>query len=239
MAAYTEGALDKLSKKELIGITLSLQNRVEQYSNVNTDALEEIRKFNENFVKLESEINIVKQVNTLLNKRVTDMERQCWANAQYSRSECLEVSGIPRDVSNENLESKVLEVFSKVVCEILSRDIEACHRLTNNDRAIVKFLRREDCDQVMSAKRDLRKVKLEDIGLRGSNSIFVNPSLYPYYRMLWSKSKRLLDLGKINNFFVSSGKIKIRLQENSKPLAITHVEDFKKYFPDVDLTPSS
>ena len=91
----------------------------------------------------------------------------------------------------------------------------------------------------MSVKRDLRKVKLEDIGLRGSSSIFVNPSLCPYYRMLWSKSKRLLDLGKINNFFVSSGKIKIRLQENSKPLVTTHVEDFKKYFPDVDLTPSS
>ena len=239
MTAYTEGTLDKLSKKELIGITLSLQNKVEQYSNVNTDALEEIRKFNENFAKLESEINIVKQVNTLLNKRVIDMARQCWANAQYSRRECLEVSGIPRDVSNENLESKVLEVFSKVGCEISSRDIEACHRLTNNDRVIVKFLRRKDCNQVMSVKRDLRKVKLEDIGSRGSNSIFVNPSLCPYYRMLWSKSKRLLDLGKINNFFVSSGKIKIRLQENSKPLAITHVEDFKKYFPDVDLTPSS
>ena len=48
---------------------------------MNTDALEEIRKFNETFVKLESEINIVKKVNTLLNKKVIDMERQCWANA--------------------------------------------------------------------------------------------------------------------------------------------------------------
>ena len=79
MVAYTEGTLDKLSKKELIGITLSLQNKVEQYTNVNNDALDEIRKFIENFVKLESEINI----NTRLNKRVIDMERQCWANAQY------------------------------------------------------------------------------------------------------------------------------------------------------------
>ena len=100
---------------------------------MNNDALEEIRKFNENFVKLESEINIVKKVNALLNKRVIDMERQCWANAQYSRRECLEVAGIPRDVLNENLESKVLKVFSKVGCEILSRDIEACHCLMNND----------------------------------------------------------------------------------------------------------
>ena len=239
MAAYTEGTLDKLSKKELIAITLSTRNKVEQYTNVNNDALEEIHKFNENFVKLESEINIVKKVNTLLNKRVIDMERQCWANAQYSRRECLEVAGIPRDVSNKTLESNVLGVFRKAGFKILSRDIEACHRLTNNDRVNVKFLRRKDCDQVLSVKRDLRKIKLEDIGLRGSNSIFINPSLCPYYRMLWSKSKRLLDLGKINNFYVSSGKIKIRIQENSKPLSITHVEDFKKYFPDVDLTPSS
>ena len=75
---------------------------------MNTDALEEIRKFNGNFVKLESEINIVKKVNKLLNKKVIDIERQCWENAQYSRRECVEVAGIPRDVSDENLESKVL-----------------------------------------------------------------------------------------------------------------------------------
>ena len=75
---------------------------------MNTNALEEIRKFNGNFVKLESEINIVKKVNKLLNKKVIDIERQCWENAQYSRRECLEVAGIPRDVSDENLESKVL-----------------------------------------------------------------------------------------------------------------------------------
>ena len=77
MAAYIEGTLDELPKKELIGITLSLQNKVEQYTNMNNDALEEIRKFNENFVKLESEINIVQKINTLLNKRVIDMERKC------------------------------------------------------------------------------------------------------------------------------------------------------------------
>ena len=70
---------------------------------MNTDALEEICKF------------IVKQVNTLVNKRVIDIERQCCVNAQYSRRECLEVAGIPRHVSNKNFESKVLKVFSKLV----------------------------------------------------------------------------------------------------------------------------
>ena len=136
-------------------------------------------------------------------------------------------------------EGSVWKLQVKVGCEFFSRDIEACHRLMNNDKVIDKFLRRKDCDQVMSVKTDLRKVKLEDILLRGINCIFISLSLCPYYRMLWSKSKRLLDLGKINNFYVSSGKIKIRIQENSKPLSITHVEDFKKYFPGFDLRPSS
>ena len=31
----------------------------------------------------------------------------------------------------------------------------------------------------------------------------------------------------------------MKIQKNSKSLAITHAEDFKKYFPDVDLIPRS
>ena len=46
--------------------------------------------------------------------------------------------------------------------------------------------------------------------------------------MLWFKSKILHNLGKINDYFVSSGNIKIKLQENSKPLEITHAKDLKK-----------
>ena len=97
-------------------------NKVEAYSNANTNVLGEIRNFNENFVKLDSEISIVKKFNTLLNKRVVDMEGQCWANSQYSRRECLEIVAIPRDVSNKDLEFKVIEVFKKVACGIPSRN---------------------------------------------------------------------------------------------------------------------
>ena len=82
----------------------------------------------------------------------------------------------------------------------------------------------------MSVKSDLRNVKLEDIGLRGlrgNNSIFINPSLCPYYSMLWSKSKRLLGLVKNKNFYISSGKIKIKLQGNTNQLVITYVKFFK------------
>ena len=110
-----------MSKRDVIGITLSLQNKVEAYNIPNTDALEEIRKINENFVKLESEINVVKKVNALLNKRIVDMETQCWENAQFSRGECLKAVGILCDVSNKDLDSKVLEVLIKLVVRFLTR----------------------------------------------------------------------------------------------------------------------
>ena len=64
-------------------------------------------------------------------------------------------------VYNEDLEFKVLNLLTKVGCKIPSRDNEACHCLTNsNDRVIVKFSPRKDCDQVMSLKRDLSNWKM-------------------------------------------------------------------------------
>ena len=69
----------------------------------------------------------------------------------------LEVAGMPRDDSNENLEMKVLEVFSKVGCEILSRDIRTHYRLTNNDRVIVKFLQIKCCSRSCQLRRTYEK----------------------------------------------------------------------------------
>ena len=51
------------------------------------------------------------------------MERQCWANAQYCRSECSKGVGIPNSVNNNELEDKVLTVFQKTGCELSPRDL--------------------------------------------------------------------------------------------------------------------
>ena len=58
----------------------------------------------------------------------------------------------------------------------------------------------------------------------------------PYYRMLWFRTKTLYQKGKIDSFYVSNGNIKIRLQENARPITISHTHDFIKYFPGVDLS---
>ena len=114
--------------------------------------------------------------------------------------------------------------------------INDCHRLgKNNDRIVIKSTRRKDCKQV---KKDLKDLTADDLDLPRGTKIFVNQSLCPYYRILWSKTKRLQSMGKINSFFISGGTVKIKIDEKSKPLAIKHLDDLAINFPGADLSPS-
>ena len=78
---------------------------------------------------------------------------------------------------------------------------------------------------------------MEDVYLSGQNKLFINKNLCPYYKIIWSHSKKLHSLGKINSFFISGDTIKTKVSENSLPLSVTHVDDFGKYFPDTDRSP--
>ena len=183
---------------------------------------------------------LLKNVNNLLLTRLTTLERQCWAHVQYSRRECLDIVGIPHEVSGEVLEENVLKIFEKLGCDISPDRIEACHRVgRTTDTVIVKFSKRKDCQHVSSVKKDFKKLAMEDSESPGNNELFINRSLCPYYKMLWSKSKKLHSLGKIHSFFISGDSIKIRVNKNSSPLSMTHVVKFGKHFPDVDLSPPS
>ena len=48
---------------------------------------------------------------------------------QYGKRNNLKITGIPDDVSDENLEEKVIHVLSEIQVNVSSSDIEACHRI--------------------------------------------------------------------------------------------------------------
>ena len=48
---------------------------------------------------------------------------------QYGKRNNLEITGIPDDVSDENLEEKVIHVLSEIQVNVSSSDIKACHRI--------------------------------------------------------------------------------------------------------------
>ena len=57
MLKYTEKTLDKLLKKDLISLVLSQQTKI--YA-ANRKIMDQVRKFNENFEKLQSELTVTK-----------------------------------------------------------------------------------------------------------------------------------------------------------------------------------
>ena len=63
MSQYTEEALDKMLKRELIPIVLSLENKITEDNNT---MYQEMRKFNDNFAKLQAELVVIKRVNSEL-----------------------------------------------------------------------------------------------------------------------------------------------------------------------------
>ena len=166
MSEYTEESLGKMLKRDLIPIVLNMQRTIAETNNSNNELLEEMRKFYDNFSKLQSELAVTKQVNTELPKRIVTLERQCWANGQYSWKECLEVTGIPRQVDDNQLETKALSIFEKVRCTIDLGFVDSCHQFEkNNDRVIIKFSRREDYKQVLQVKIDLKDLNKGDLDL--------------------------------------------------------------------------
>ena len=171
-------------------------------------------------------------ITIVLSERLVHMERQCWANVQYSWRECGTIVGILSSIYHDQLEESVCKLFDKLNCNIVKDYLGDCHRL-RDDRAIVKFFKRKDCKQVLSVKNELKNISMADLGSEENGSIYINQSLCSYYKMLWSWSKKLHNMGRIYSWYVSGGTIKIKIHEHGDSISVTHTDE---HFPGVDFT---
>ena len=126
---HKEAILNKLNKPELIQLLLNTEANMGAHIATLTA---EINEINNHLNKLEADVAATKNVNSRSADHLVETEKQCWANAQYSRREYLEVVGIPTSVKDDALEDKFLNVFREIGVEIGQRDIQACHREQNN-----------------------------------------------------------------------------------------------------------
>ena len=113
---YTEEKLRALNKKQIIGLFLKIQ---EQTNTTVASLTAEIKRLNENFHKLESDVSVIENVNNILSKQMPSIERQLWKNAQRSRRECNEVVGLPSSIDDKELQP--------IVCRILQPTYWCCH----------------------------------------------------------------------------------------------------------------
>ena len=93
-----EKALRKLTKDELDNLSLEYRSKFNStLANIDKD-MGELRN---DFKKLEADLVISRAVNIKLRDRIISLEHQCWSNSQYSRRECLEITGLPNNINND------------------------------------------------------------------------------------------------------------------------------------------
>ena len=209
MAALSEATLKKLFKDEIINLALDYQSKFDSTLAGISNELSDLKK---DFEKLGSDLSVARQVNSVLRERVTSLERQCWSNSQYSRRECLELTGIAETSDNNTLESTVLKIFEKLEVNVDPSNVEDCHWI--------------------SSKNGPKRV-ITSIGI--NNPVYINDSLCTYYKMLWRKCKSLRMNKLIHSFWVTNGSIRLRTVENGRANVITHLSDLEELFPGNEL----
>ena len=105
---FTRSKLNKLSKEGLIEELLNIDNLSEKIN----DLAKKMDDFATKFDRVSSELQISKTCNPLLRKRITDLEQLSRNNFQYLRSEMIQISPVPLEVSNDELEGLVCRALS-------------------------------------------------------------------------------------------------------------------------------
>ena len=163
------------------------------------------------------------------------MEKRCFANEQYSRRECFELIGIPANVEQDKLEETVLNLFSKIDCVIPVNKIEAVHRIgRENKKVIVKVSHRKDAEKIRKNRKKLKDVDGTVYGLQKKVLIF--DSLCQAYGSLRYKCKQLWDANHIHSFWVSGGKVFLKIKDGEVSALIDHECEITKLFPNIDFS---
>ena len=96
--------------------------------------------------KISSQVMVVSNANTILLTSVTELEKQQAKMEQYSRRNNVKISGISNEVSDEDLEEKVIGIYKESGIDLNPYDVEACHRLlsghvnTSNSKCVLRSL---------------------------------------------------------------------------------------------------
>ena len=173
--SLSEATLKKLSKDEVINLLLDYQNKFETtLTRMNTDLSglrQDLSDLKQNYIKLESELSVARQVDNKLKEHIVSLEHQCRNNSQYPRRECLEITGIPDKTDQKDLENTALNIFRKLDVEIDSS--------LNSLLLIIKFSKRKDANIIRHWKKNLKGMNLTSLSI--SSPVFINDSLCQYY----------------------------------------------------------
>ena len=142
----------------------------------------------------------------------------------------VEIVGIPTNIANNELENKTIEILESINVRVNPNDIQACHRLYDGERTIVKFQNRKSALQALLNRTALKDTDKTLLGFNAQSKLFINYSLCPHYRMLHGKLKSLHKKGEIFGFWVTNGSVRYRIKDQGQSVTVQHIRDLEVVF---------
>lgn len=213
-----------------------LQKALDFLSNEYDDLKKQAGKQQAEIKKLQLENASLKGQVGNLQKSVSDQQK--WLNdlEQYGRRECLEFRGIPH-TSTEDTCDLVVNVASLIGVDITRSDISTSHRIgskTNTSKfppsIIAKFVCRDVRDEIYHARGRLRNFTTKDLNLgrHAESNIYISESLTERNKALFKSSLKLRKELNYRFIWTKYGKIFLRKDEHSAPVAISSEIDLAR-----------
>ena len=158
---YTAKELSKMDRQDLI------DKFIEQQSFAIT-SLQKFAEVNEKIANLATEMAIIKKSIPAASSSSSNiserMEREHYQMQQYSRRDCIELVGVPTSVEDKNLEKKSLEILKSINVEVQPSEVQACHRMFDKKRFIIKFLNRKTAIECLKNRSKLKTIDRKKFG---------------------------------------------------------------------------
>jgi hypothetical protein len=173
--------------------------------------------------------------NVNLKKKVAELELRLEDSEQYTRSNTVEIQGIPEN-KNEDVYEIVRQVGVALDMNFSREAIDVCHRLGKRPDSIrpagivVKFVRREVKQTMLEKRRVKRNLNTKDVGFTQTNAepVYINESLSPAKRKLFAAARVLKREKGYTYLWVRNGKIFMRKSQGDPVIVISSQEQIEK-----------
>ena len=123
----TYDAINAIKKKDLVEYIEKMKgkvvadNQIQNLYNKIANLSDNVKSLVSTNERLNSELTIVKNVDNVLKNRIVNLEKELSKNEQYGRRNNVEISGIPNQISDQDLKENIVKIC---------KDSDICHRLS-------------------------------------------------------------------------------------------------------------
>ena len=145
------------------------------------------------------------------------------ANSQYHRRETIEINPVPESLGDDILEENVYKALSLTGVDVTLEQLHSCHHLKKGNRVIAKFKYREQRQNVLFNRKNLKDKSSDLTQLRFSGKIFISESMSQENHQFAYRCRQLKTAGKIHSIWFFNNTVNLKLIDNGPIHKISHI----------------